>query len=165
MKKNKITPMQKAREIEGRNRTLGTAFVLHCDGVKTEKYQKSCGSKIIVPMGVLANFDLLNKLMVDSDWRVNVGKFKNDGSEFPLTFVQCTDCWIDFYRHFISEGNKDSEEFFKKVDPTGKFHLRLNKSLESEIENKENSLIETVKTATEQTDVKNCEEGLTTPVE
>ena len=154
--------MQKAREIESKNKTNGMAFVLHCDGVKTEKFHKSCGAKIIIPMGVLANFDLLNKLMVDSDWRVNVGKFKANDSEFPLAFVQCTDCWIDFYRHFISEGKKDSEEFFKKVDPTWKFLLRLTEPLESEIENKENSIIEKVKTATESADVKNCEEGLTT---
>ena len=97
-------------------------FALHCDGVRTPEVQKRCAGIALVPMVSLRSLEELSEQVEKVDWKVSVGKTKD---RTPMAFVQCTDCWIDFYRTMTKNGTEDPEETYKNIDPKGKFWDRL----------------------------------------
>ena len=128
-------PLEAAKNIEkqqkyrdSREQSDKMLFLLHCDGVKTEEVQRSCDNKIMVPMQKLHSMQELHEQVATEDWRVSVGSVAYENKKFPFSFVQCTDCWIDHYRSWMKSGSEDSEELYKKLDPSGRFWDRLRKS-------------------------------------
>lgn len=99
-------------------------FLLHCDGVKVAEIYKRCEQKIFVPMASMKSIEELHSVVKFVDWRVSFAKTKTEDGLREAAFVQCTDCWIEFYREMV-KNEENREDLFAQVDPEGKFLDRL----------------------------------------
>ncbi len=120
-----------AKLARDKSRTESGAFLfsLHCDGVISEVLKKSCNGVILVPMVALKSIVELSEQVKTVDWRVSIGKTED---KTPVACVQCTDCWIAFYRTMTKGGKEDPQELYKVLDKEGKYWDRLTRDADKD---------------------------------
>lgn len=123
MFKNRSTTKHKIAQF--RNKSANMHIMLHCSGVKTEKFSEGCGNWIAVPMNLTGSVEELHSSLSPDNWRASFVKVP--GQISPIVTVSCTDCWIKLFRVMNSSGEQPADiyEIIKSLDPTGKFHDRL----------------------------------------